>query len=94
VYIAGVIFAPDLSFRETAHHPVVIIPDVLTTLAFLTLAVALPGLAGRTRLPKWALYISAAGCAFMGAIAWVGATYVPRSSFPCSDRCLKPTPRT
>jgi hypothetical protein len=76
-YVSGVIFVPNLGHRAAAHHPLVLIPDLITTFAFVSLAVTLPGLASVTRLPRWALYTSAAGCAFIAGLAWMFATYVP-----------------
>jgi hypothetical protein len=76
-YVSGVIFVPDLTHQAASHHPLAIIPDVITGFAFVALAVTLPGLATLTRLPRWAMYLSAAGCAFIAAIAWMAAPYVP-----------------
>jgi hypothetical protein len=53
-YVSGVIFVPNLGHRAAAHHPLVLIPDLITTFAFVSLAVTLPGLASVTRLPRWA----------------------------------------
>lgn len=76
-YVSGVIFVPDLGHKVSSHHPLVLIPDMIATLAFAVLAIALPGLAGLTRLPRWTLYVSATACAFIAAITWTFATYVP-----------------
>ena len=76
-YVSGVIFLPDLTHEAASHHPLVIISDVITAFAFVALAVTLPGLAALTRLPRWAMYVCAAGCAFIAGIAWMAATYVP-----------------
>jgi hypothetical protein len=77
VYVAGVVIPLGENERAVAHHPLVLIPDIVTAAAFIVLAVTLPALAASAKLPVWALYASAAGCAFMAAISWVGATFLP-----------------
>jgi glucan phosphoethanolaminetransferase (alkaline phosphatase superfamily) len=62
------------STQEYTRSPLVITSGVVATLAFVALAVTLPGLARAVRLPSWALYVTAAGCAFVAAMAWAWAT--------------------
>ena len=64
-------------------------------LAYLVIAVSLPGLAGRTRFPRWALTLAATACGFVAIPAWAFgsiiahlATQLPEAQF---DAVGKPT---
>jgi hypothetical protein len=69
-YISSVIFMPDISNKDAATHPLVQTAEILIGLSFVVLALALPLLAEISKLPRWALYVAAAGCAFVATNAW------------------------
>lgn len=69
-YISGVIFMSDMTVTEAQGAPVTVVECLLAGLAYVVLAVSLPGLAGATRLPRWALSVAAAGCALIAIQAW------------------------
>jgi glucan phosphoethanolaminetransferase (alkaline phosphatase superfamily) len=69
-YISMVIFMPDISNKDAATHPLVQTSEILAGLSFVVLAVALPSLAEFSKLPRWALYVAAAGCACVATNAW------------------------
>lgn len=75
-YISGVILLHDLPTNEALSAPLSITACLLAGLAFVALAVNLAGLAEGTRLPRWALSIAAAGCAFIAIQAWAYGTFV------------------
>lgn len=84
-YAASVVVAPDLTVREAATHPLVLTANVVVALAFVALAVTIRGLAELTGLPRWALAVTAAGCAFVGAVALTQATALPHMVGLISD---------
>lgn len=84
-YIASFAVAADLTVREAARHPLVITANLLVAVAFMALAVTVRGLAGPTGLPRWALTVTAAGCAAVGAVAWAQATVMPYAAGLLSD---------
>lgn len=75
-YISGVVFMHDLSSKEGATHPLVLTEGILAALSFVALALALPSLAEVSRLPRWALYVAAAGCVFVATIAWTEGLFM------------------
>jgi hypothetical protein len=75
-YISGVIFMSDMTVAEAHGAPVTVVECLLAGLAYVVLAVSLTGLAGGTRLPRWALSIAAAGCAFIAIQAWAYGSVV------------------
>jgi hypothetical protein len=63
----------------------VLTANVVAALAFVGLAVSVPRLTGSTRFPAWALQLTAAGCAFVAAVAWAQATTWPHMASLLSD---------
>ncbi len=76
-YIAGRVLLSGLSGEQFQTAPVTVTECLLAGLAYIAVAVMLPGLATVTRLPRWALSIAAAGYAFIAIQAWVYGTLVP-----------------
>lgn len=84
-YISSVIFLPDLDAREGATHPLVQTSGIITTLSFIVLAVTLPSLADISRLPRWALSVAGAGCAFVATCAWTFGPFMGHVSGVLTD---------
>jgi hypothetical protein len=76
-FIAGFALLSELSFREATRSPYQVAVNVLATLAFGALAAALPSLARVVDVPRWTVYVSAAACAGISAMAWSLATVAP-----------------
>ena len=74
-YIAGLFLLSGLSTAEAQSAPLTITECLLAGLAYVVVAVTLPGLAGATRLPRWALSVAAVGCAFIAIQAWSYGTF-------------------
>jgi hypothetical protein len=86
--IAGWFLLADLSHAQLDRAPVTIVEALIAGLAFLGLAVSLPGLASSTRLPRWALTLAAVACGFIAIPAWAFgsivahlATQLPEAQF-------------
>ncbi|MFD0580775.1 hypothetical protein [Dactylosporangium darangshiense] len=75
-YIAGLFLLAGASNAEAQRAPITIVECLLAGLAYVIVAVTLPGLAGVTRPPRWALSLAAAGAAFVGVQGWVYGTMV------------------
>lgn len=75
-YIAGLFLLSGLSDAEAQRAPITIVECLLAGLAYVAVAVTLPGLAGVTRLPRWALSLAAAACAFLAVQAWGFGTLI------------------
>ncbi|NRQ34020.1 hypothetical protein HII36_19495 [Nonomuraea sp. NN258] len=73
-YISSFFLLSDLSGREAVRSPLCVTANVLITIGFVTVALALPALAGPLRLPRWAAVTAGLGCAFLATIAWAMAT--------------------
>jgi hypothetical protein len=73
-YVAGLFLLAGMSSAEAQRAPVTIVECLLAGLAYVTVAVTLPGLARVTRLPQWTLSLAAAGCAFLAVQAWTYGT--------------------
>lgn len=84
-FIAGFALLSELSFREATRSPYQVAVNVLATLAFGGLAAAIPSLARVIDVPRWTLYVSAAGCAGISAMAWSLATVAPHFTSYVSD---------
>jgi hypothetical protein len=73
--ISGVVFLSDLSQREGARSPLSFTANVLIAVGFLITALALAGSSTDLGMPRWAVLLSAAGCAMVSAVAWGMATF-------------------
>ena len=73
--IAGIVFMSDLSQREGARSPLHFTANVLIAVGFLITALALAGSSAELGMPRWAVLLSAAGCAMVAAVAWGLATF-------------------
>jgi glucan phosphoethanolaminetransferase (alkaline phosphatase superfamily) len=82
-YISSVIFMPDIDAREGATHPLVQVSGIITALSFVALALTLPSLG--ERLPRWALYVAGAGCAFVATSAWTFGPFMGHVSGLLTD---------
>ncbi len=92
-FIAGFVLLSELSFREAARSPYQVAVNVLATLAFGGLAAAIPGLARAIDVPRWTVYVSAAACAGISAMAWSLATVAPHfTSYVSDDEYLEFSP--
>jgi hypothetical protein len=92
-FIAGFALLSDLSFREATRSPYQVAVNVLATLAFGGLAAAIPGLARVIDVPRWTVYLSAAACAGISAMAWTLATVAPHfTSYVSDDEYLEFSP--
>jgi len=76
-FVAGFVFFPSQSFREGMLTPYSIVNNVVTTLAFAALAMAVPTLRQVLDVPRWALYTSSAAFAAVAAMSWSLATLAP-----------------
>jgi hypothetical protein len=85
-FIAGFLLLRDLSLREATTSPYQVTVNVLAALAFGGLAAATPGLARFIDVPRWTLYVSAAACAGISAMAWSLATVAPHFTSYVSDQ--------
>lgn len=86
--IAGWFLLADLSHARIDRAPAAIVESLIPGLAYIVLAVSLPSLADRTRLPRWALTLAAAACGFIAIPAWAFgsiiahlATRLPEAQF-------------
>ncbi|TMR90881.1 hypothetical protein [Nonomuraea basaltis] len=77
LHVASVIVLPGLTHLDAARHPVVLIANVLGAIAFTFLAITLPATPTLDRLPRWALYLTAAGCCAVAGLMWVHVTRIP-----------------
>jgi hypothetical protein len=75
-YVAGLFLLSGMTSAEAQRAPITIVECMLAGLAYVALAVTLPQLGGLTRLPRWALSLAAAGCAFIAVQAWGFATLI------------------
>jgi hypothetical protein len=84
-FIAGFVFFPAQSFREGMLTPYSLVNNVVTTLAFAALAMAVPTLRRVLDVPRWALYMSSAAFAAVAAMSWSLATLAPDMAKFVSD---------
>ena len=75
--VAGWFLFADLSRAAATLEPVTVVACLIAGAAFAVLAVALPGLAARTRLPRVPVTLAALACAFIAIPAWTFGTVVP-----------------
>jgi len=75
-YIAGIFLFSGSTMAESQRAPLHIVECMLAGLAYVALAVTVPQLAEVTKLPRWALSLTAAGCAFIAVQAWTYGTVV------------------
>jgi ribose/xylose/arabinose/galactoside ABC-type transport system permease subunit len=75
--VAGWFLFADISRAAAALEPVTVVACLIAGAAFGVLAVALPGLATRTRLPRIPVTLAALACAFIATPAWTFGTVVP-----------------
>jgi hypothetical protein len=73
-FISTFVLLSGIRGRLAVQAPLSVTAEMLVALGFVVLAIALPGLAAYTRFPRWALLVSAFGCAFVAATAWASAT--------------------
>lgn len=74
-YISSFFLLSDLSGREAVRSPLCVTANVLITIGFITLALALPALTGLAKMPRWVTITAGLGCAFLAAAAWAMATF-------------------
>ena len=84
-FVAGFVLIPSQSFREGVLTPYSIVNNVVTTLAFASLAMAVPTLRRMLDVPRWALYLSSAAFAAVAAMSWSLATLAPHMARFVSD---------
>ncbi len=84
-FVAGFVFFPSQTFREGMLTPYSIVNNVVTTLAFAALAMAVPTLRRVLDVPGWALYLSSAAFAAVAAMSWSLATLAPDMAKFVSD---------
>jgi hypothetical protein len=86
-YIAGRFLLSGFTSQQTQTAPVTVTECLLTGLAYIAVAVMLPGLATVTRLPRWVLSLAAAGYAYIAIQAWVYGTLNPElaSRLPAAE---------
>ncbi len=84
-FVAGFVFFPSQSFREGVLTPYSIVNNVVTTVAFGCLAMAVPTLRRVLDVPRWALYLSSAAFAAVAAMSWSLATLAPDMAKFVSD---------
>ena len=84
-FIAGFVLFPSQSFREGVLTPYSIVNNVVTTLAFASLAMAVPTLRRSLDVPRWALDLSSAAFAAVAAMSWSLATLAPHMATLVSD---------
>jgi len=84
-FVAGFVFFPSHSFREGVLTPYSIVNNVVTTLAFACLAMAVPTLRRALDVPPWVLYLSSAAFAAVAAMSWSLATLAPHMATLVSD---------
>jgi hypothetical protein len=75
--IAGWFMFAGLPKATADLEPVTVVSCLIAGAAFAVLAVALPGLARTTRLPRVPLTLAALACAFIAIPAWTFGTVVP-----------------
>ena len=76
-FVASFVFFPSQTLREGMLTPYSIVNNVVTTLAFASLATAVPTLRRVLDVPRWALYLSSAAFAAVAAMSWSLATLAP-----------------
>ncbi|MDP4505126.1 hypothetical protein [Nonomuraea turcica] len=74
-YISSFFLLSDLSGREAVRSPLCVTANVLITIGFVTLALALPALTRPATMPRWVTVTAGLGCAFLAAAAWAMATF-------------------
>jgi len=84
-YISSFALLSDLTGREAVRSPLCVTANMLMTLGFAVVALALPSLAAHTRLPRWALLTAAAACLFIAATAWGLATFAVEATRTATD---------
>lgn len=84
-YISTFIFLHGISSKDADTHPFVLTCEILTGLSFVVLALSLPLLADSSRLPRWALYVTAGGCAFVATNAWTYGLFMADLSGRLTD---------
>ena len=84
-FVAGFVFFPSQSFRAGMLTPYSIVNNVVTTLAFASLALTVPTLRRVLDVPRWALYLSSAAFAAVAAMSWSLATLAPHMATLVSD---------
>jgi hypothetical protein len=84
-YISTFIFLNGISSKDADTHPFVLTCEILAGLSFVVLALTLPSLASRSRLPGWVLCLTAAGCAFVATNAWTYGLFMADLSGRLTD---------
>lgn len=75
--VAGWFLFADIARASAALEPVTVVGCLIAGAAFAILAVALPGLAATSRLPRVPVTLTALACAFISVPAWTFGTVVP-----------------
>lgn len=73
-YISSFVLLSELSGRDAVRSPLCVTANVLMTIGFVMIALALPSLATPPRQPRWITVTVALGCAFLASTAWAMAT--------------------
>jgi hypothetical protein len=84
-FIAGLFLLHGLSPAAMRRAPVTVTECLIAGLAYVAMAVGLPGLAAVTRLPRWVLSTAAAGCAFIAIQAWASGSVIAHVASSVSD---------
>ena len=90
-YISSLFFLSDMSNREAVSSPFTVTVNAVTTLAFIALALHLPGIASHSRLPRWALLVTAFACAFVAALTWALGTIGAAAAASMTDTQFEDT---
>lgn len=83
--VAGWFLFADLARADATRTPLNVVGCLIEGVAFAVLAVALPGLAATTKLPRWVLGLAALAAAFVAVPAWAFGTVVPHLAGHVSD---------
>jgi uncharacterized membrane protein YdcZ (DUF606 family) len=84
-FIAGLFVLHGLSNAQMQRAPVTVIACLVAGLAYVAMAISLPGLAGGTKVPRWVLSTAAVGCAFIAIQAWADGSVIAHVASSVSD---------
>jgi hypothetical protein len=69
-YISSFFLLPDLSGREAMSSPLCVTANAVMAIGFAIVTLALPTFGTYTRVPRWAVMTSAAGCLALTVLPW------------------------
>src|SRR2546430_2489593 len=84
-FIAGPFLLHGLSPAPMQRAPATVTESLVAGLAYIAIAISLPGLAGGTKLPRWVLSTAAVGCAFIAIQAWADGSVIAHVASSVSD---------